>query len=64
MTKPTKFPEIVPSRRDVNTIMIYDDTIHQLQTDLYDENHKEMAFRLLDNIPLEKFKEYLQDVKK
>lgn len=52
------------TKRDINTIMIYDDTIHQLQTDLYDENHKEMAFRLLDNIPLEKLKEYLQDVKK
>lgn len=53
-----------PEKRDINTIMIYDDVIHQLQTDLYDENHKEMAFRLLDNIPLDKLKEYMQDVKK
>lgn len=44
-------------------VELYDKVIHQLMNDLYDPNHKEMAFRLLDNIPEMKLKEYMKGVK-
>lgn len=48
--------------RDYN---LYNNVIRQLITDLNDNtaNDKEMAYRLLDNIPIEKLQEYMQDVK-
>ena len=44
---------------------LYANVIRQLITDLNDNtaNDKEMAYRLLDNIPIEKLQEYMQDVK-
>jgi hypothetical protein len=36
--------------------------IHQLMTDWYDRNNRDMAIRLIENIPAEKLEEYMQDV--
>ena len=36
--------------------------IHQLMNDWYDRNNRDMAIRLIENIPAEKLEEYMQDV--
>ena len=42
---------------------LIDKVIHQLMKDWYDENDKCLARWLIQEIPVEKLEEYMQDVK-